>query len=457
MTMLTARNPYDRSDVIGEFPVSSPERIGAQLQRARHARHEWASIPATVRSERLHRAAAELDAERDLVAGIVVREVGKPIQEALAEVQRGIDILRYHAAGMLMPSGDVMPGSSVTGLQFTTRRPLGTVAIVTPWNFPVAIPLWKLVPALAYGNSVVLKPSSEAIGTATQIVEILARHLPEGLLTIATGDRAVVEHLLGSPLVDGVSFTGSTAVGRSIIRTAAERAIPCQTEMGGSNPSIVLRDADLDAAARSVATSAMAFAGQKCTATSRIIVESAVFAEFRDRLVAAVEGVEVGDPGKPSTATGPMINESALGGALEAVRHSSGRVLAGGSSDPGTNTLWPTLLEVDAGQRGDVLLSEEVFAPVAALVSAADARQAFAIASDTPYGLSAGLYTSDLRGVLDFITESEVGMVRVNAPTTGVDYWAPFGGLKASSYGSREQGTAAKDFFTHGVTVFIDR
>jgi acyl-CoA reductase-like NAD-dependent aldehyde dehydrogenase len=449
------KNPFDRSDWIGEFPLATPERVAAALEQARRAQQEWIAQPATARARALYDAAADLETASDRLGWLVVREVGKPIAEARAEVQRGVDILRYHAGSVMAPFGDVLPGSTATGIQFTTRRPLGTVAIITPWNFPVAIPLWKLVPALAWGNAVILKPSSSAVGVASRLVETLAAHLPEGLLTLAVGGREVVDQLLAPAGADGVSFTGSTPVGLSLVKKAAERAIPCQTEMGGSNPTIVLADADIPRAVATIAGSAMAFAGQKCTATSRIIVESSVYDTVREQLTAAVESLTVGDPALEETVTGPVISEQALGEALGAVGQSQGRVLAGGTSDPTTNVLAPTLVEVDV-HRSDVLLTQEVFAPLAALVRADDPAHAMAIAADTPFGLSAGLFTSDVSAVLDFIRESEVGMVRVNASTTGVDYWAPFGGMKASSYGSREQGPAAKEFFTHGVTVFVD-
>lgn len=452
---ITSKNPYDRSDWIGEFPAASDQRISKMLESAYAAQREWGGLPATARADALYAAAADLEAAQAPMTSLVVREVGKPLAEARAEVKRGIDILRYHAGSIMMPSGDVMPGSTASGVQFTTRRPLGTVAVVTPWNFPVAIPLWKVVPALAWGNAVMLKPSSEAVGVASKLVEILSKHLPQGLLSLAVGGKTVVDRLLDSDGVDGLSFTGSTPVGLSLVRKAAERAIPCQTEMGGSNPTVVLADADIPRAVAAVAASAMAFAGQKCTATSRVIVEAPVYDEVRSQLAEAVRALPVGDPAEETTVTGPVIGESALDQALEALKQSNGQILAGGVSDRETNLLYPALVEVEPGQS-DILLDQEVFAPVAALVRAESPAHAMALASETPYGLSAGLFTTHVGAVLDFIRSSEVGMVRVNAPTTGVDFWAPFGGMKASSFGSREQGPAAKDFFTHGVTVFVD-
>ena len=457
MTSVVSTNPYRPAEVVGEFGEVTPAELPAVFARARSARQAWGSLAATQRAQALHSAAAELDQQRDRIVDLVVREVGKPVSEARGEVQRGIDILRYHAASILMPDGETLAASTSTGLQFTRRRPLGTVAVVTPWNFPVAIPLWKLVPALAWGNAVVLKPSSAAVSTAAAITEILSAHLPADLLQSTPGEAVLVRALLAADDVHGVSFTGSTSVGLQLVRQAAQRPnpIPCQAEMGGSNPSVVLADADLDAAASAVAASAMGFAGQKCTATSRIIVEDPVYDTFRDRLVAAVEALPVGNPAIVSTVAGPLISDNARDHALTAVKASTGTTLTGGHALETGATMELTLVEVKAPD--DILLSEEVFAPVAALTRASDPADALRRATDTVFGLSAGLFTTNLQRTLDFINTAEAGMLRINAPTTGVDYWTPFGGMKSSSYGTREQGLAARDFYTHGLTVFIDR
>jgi alpha-ketoglutaric semialdehyde dehydrogenase len=452
--MVISTNPFRPVDVIGEFEACDPSDLPDVLKRAEAGRREWNAIPTTGRSQALHAAASALDERRDQVADLVVAEVGKPITEARGEVQRGIDILRYHAGAILMSEGEVLPGSTVSGLQFTRRKPLGTVAVVTPWNFPVAIPLWKAVPALAWGNAVALKPSSAAVGVARALVDIISPFLPAGLLQNLPGGGQLVRELIGSQQIQGISFTGSTDVGLQLIKQAAERAIPCQAEMGGSNPTVVLADADLDRAVASIGGAAMGFAGQKCTATSRIIVEDPIYDEFRERLVAYVESMPVGDPAAEATVSGPVISRGALDEAVTAIESSTGRILTGATVTGEGYTLSPTLVEVG---DVDVLLEQEVFAPVAALVRASDAVDALRQANDTPFGLSAGLFTNDLSQTLRFADVAEAGMLRINAPTTGVDFWAPFGGMKSSSYGTREQGQSARDFFTHGVTVFIDR
>lgn len=454
MTSVLSRNPYRPADVVGEFRPSTPQDLPDVLKRAVAGRREWSTQSATERSRALNAAALDLTEDRGRIEELVVREVGKPISEARGEVQRGIDILRYHAAAILMPEGDVLPGSTATGVQFTRRRPLGTVAIITPWNFPVAIPLWKAVPALAWGNAVVLKPSSAAVGVAQALVDIIGRHLPDAVLQSLVGGGSLARELIAADAVDGVSFTGSTNVGRQIIAQAAERAIPCQAEMGGSNPSVVLADADIESTVAAVATSAMGYAGQKCTATSRVIVEAPIYSEFRDRLVERVHSLKIGDPSRADTVSGPVISQQALHDALEALDTSTGRTLVGGHATGEGYTLSPAVVEVG---DSDVLLEQEVFAPVAALVRATDPADAIRRANDTPFGLSAGLFTRDLNATLEFLSQAEAGMLRVNAPTTGVDYWAPFGGMKSSSYGTREQGQSARDFYTHSCTVFIDR
>jgi aldehyde dehydrogenase (NAD+) len=454
MSSVRSTNPYRPQDVVGEFRACVPDDLPAILARAESGRREWAAQPATQRSRALHAAADRLAADRGRITDLVVREVGKPVSEAAGEVQRGIDILRYHAGSILMPEGDVLPGSTATGVQFTRRRPLGTVAVVTPWNFPVAIPLWKAVPALAWGNAVALKPSSAAVAIATALAGLIAPELPDGVLQVLPGGGGLVRGLIGAGEIQALSFTGSTAVGQSLIRQCAERGIPCQAEMGGSNPTIVLADADLDRAVTAVAASAMGYAGQKCTATSRIIVEAPVYQRFRDGLSEHIAALPVGDPAAADTVSGPVIDRSALDEAVTAIGKSAGRTLTGGTTTGAGYTLNPTLVEV--GER-DILLTDEVFAPVAALVQAADPLDALRRANDTPFGLSAGLFTSDLPRTLQFLDQAEAGMLRINAPTTGVDFWAPFGGMKSSSYGTREQGQSARDFYTHSQTVFIDR
>jgi len=433
----TSVNPHDPADVIGEWGAASEPEVAAVVERARQGADTWRRAPAAARA-----------------AALTVREVGKPVTEARAEVARSVSILRYNAQLALLPDGETLPAAAPDALLMARRRPVGIAALVTPWNFPVAIPLWKAAPSLACGNATVLKPSSAAAATASLLHEIIAPALPEGVFQVLLGGAEAVRLLVGHPDVAAVSFTGSVPVGQDIARRVAARGGRMQAEMGGQNPSIVLADADLDQAAAAIAYAAMGYAGQKCTATSRVIVEEGVYADFRDRLAGAVTRLQVIDPAAEATLVGPVIDEGSRSAALAAVAASGGRVVTGGGPlDAPGYYLAPTLVELD--RPAGPLAGEEVFAPVAAVLSAGSPEQAVAIANAVRFGLVAAVFTSDLGRALRLTGQLEAGMIRVNAPTSGVDFHAPFGGAKESSYGPREQGLAARDFYTESQTVLI--
>jgi acyl-CoA reductase-like NAD-dependent aldehyde dehydrogenase len=327
-------------------------------------------------------------------------------------------------------------------------------ALITPWNFPVAIPLWKAAPSLAFGNATILKPASAAAATGLALADILGAFLPPGTFQVVLGGAAAAGALIDHPGVAAVSFTGSSQVGRQIRRRAAERGCRVQAEMGGQNPSVVLADADLDRAATAIAYAAMGYAGQKCTATSRVIVEEAVYPRFRDRLAATVQALQVLDPADEKTMVGPVIDDGARTSALAAVAGAGGRVVTGGTAlDAPGFYLAPTLVELDRPEGP--LATEEVFAPVTALIRTGSADEAISIANAVRYGLVAAVFTSDLGRALRLTRRLEAGMIRVNAPTSGVDFQAPFGGTKESSDGPREQGMAARFFYTESRTVLI--
>jgi aldehyde dehydrogenase (NAD+) len=447
-------NPHAPSDVVVEFEPAEAAAVARAVERARAAQPAWAAAPAAARGDALEAVAGELESRAGEVADLIVREVGKPIREARGEVGRALRVLRYYAQMVLAPDGETYPSADGRSWLMVRRRPLGVCGLVTPWNFPLAIPMWKAAPALAFGNTVVLKPAPQSAGLGVLVAELLAHHLPEGCCELVLGDaeagRALVEH----DDVSAVSFTGSVAVGRQVAATAAARGARVQCEMGGLNPSVVLADADLGAAARTIAGAAMGYAGQKCTATSRIVVERAVAGPFREALVEAVRGLAVVDPASEDCVVGPVIEESARAGALAAVERSGGRVLAGGEAlrEDGFYVA-PTLVEID--DPGSVLAREEVFGPVAAVIAADDADDAVRIANATRYGLSGAIFTQDLSRAMGFADRLEAGLVRVNAPTSGVDFHAPFGGIRDSSYGPREQGLAARDSFTETHTLLI--
>jgi acyl-CoA reductase-like NAD-dependent aldehyde dehydrogenase len=447
-------SPQNPSDIVGSWEAATPSQVDQTVVRARAAARLWKELPTMERSVALGGAAAALERRSDEVVSLVVREVGKPLTEARGEVARAVSILRYYSQLALLPDGETIPGADAAALLMARRRPIGVTALLTPWNFPVAIPIWKAAPSIAYGNATILKPSSAAAATAVLLHEIVSSHLPENVFQVVLGGASAAEPLIDHPDVAGVSFTGSVPVGRAVARRVNDRGGRVQAEMGGQNPSIVLADANLDRAATSIAYASMGYAGQKCTATSRVIVEDEAYDAFRDRLVEEVGSLHVLDPMSPETLVGPVIDEGTRAEALEAVGASGGRVLTGGTAlDAPGYFLAPTLVELP--EPVGVLAQEEVFAPVAAVIRATSPADAVAIANDVRFGLVAALFTTDLARALRLTNDMEAGMVRVNAPTSGVDFNAPFGGSKESSLGPREQGLAAREFYTESRTVLV--
>jgi alpha-ketoglutaric semialdehyde dehydrogenase len=451
---LQSRSPQRPDDLVVEVAEAGQEAVAGAAGRAREAGAAWAASSALERSAALAAAADALAAAAGELTGLTVREVGKPVTEAAGETARGVGILRYYAQQALDPDGETYPGPSPAALLLARRRPLGVAGLITPWNFPVAIPLWKAAPALAFGNAVLLKPSPEATAVALRLAELLSPTLPAGLLQVLPGGaetgRAMVE------AVDCCSFTGSVAVGRQVAVAATERGIPSQAEMGGLNASLVLPDADVERAAAVVAGAAMGYAGQKCTATSRAVVVGDP-GPFTEALVEAVRGLAVGDPASEATVVGPVITEAARRRVVEAASEAAaagGRLLAGGTAGDGAG--WfvaPTLL--DGLGPGARLAQEEVFGPIAVVLAAADEEEAVAVANGVRYGLVASVFTADLDRALRLAARLDTGLIRVNAPTSGVDYLAPFGGEKDSSFGPREQGKAARDFYTSTRTITV--
>lgn len=452
--MIESRSPQAPDDVVVSARVADAAAVGRACASAREAARPWAAASAVERAGALTAIAESVAAAADELAALMVREVGKPITEARGEVARSIAILRFHAQAALLPDGEshpTIPPRHPDTVTFSRRRPHGVAGLLTPWNFPLAIPLWKAAPALAYGNAVVLKPSPAATATALRLAEIASEHLPAGVLQVLPGEaeagRALVEN------VDAVSFTGSTAVGTAVARQAVEHGTPVQCEMGGSNASIVLPDADPEAVAATIAAAAMGFAGQKCTATSRIIVVGDA-APFTDALLAAVRSLPVGDPGETSTVVGPVIDRSARDRVVETARE-SGRILAGGDPiDAAGHFAAPTLVDrLDPAAAR--LAREEVFGPIAAILTAASNDEARAISDAASQRLVTSVFTEDLTAALWFTRHLRSGLIYVNQPTTGVDFHAPFGGEGASSIGPREQGLQARDFYTTTHTIGI--
>jgi alpha-ketoglutaric semialdehyde dehydrogenase len=449
-----SRSPQDPDDVLVSAPLVDPDTVVDVVEHAREAQAQWSALPAPARANALNRAAEALERASTEMVELGIREVGKPRTEMVGEVARGVAILRYYAQQVLDPDGATFPSSDGRSLLMARRKPHGVVGLITPWNFPVAIPLWKAAPALAFGNALVLKPARQALATALRVGELISPELPDGLFNVIAAGSTAAEALISS--VDAISFTGSVEVGRGVIAKATSHGIPVQAEMGGQNPSIILEDADLGRAADAVASAAMSYAGQKCTATSRVIVVGDPV-PFTDALVASVEKLPFGDPADASTVVGPVIDEGARQAVLEAAngaRSAGGRIVAGGTAAGRKGWfVQPTLVEGISPEAE--LAQNEVFGPIAVLLPASDADQAVAIANGVSFGLSAAVFTSDIDRALAVSGRLAAGMVRVNAPTSGVDFYAPFGGIKGSSYGPREQGKAARDFYTWTQTVTV--
>jgi acyl-CoA reductase-like NAD-dependent aldehyde dehydrogenase len=454
-------NPSDARDVVAQVPQGTVDDVRAAVSSAAAAFPVWSALTGPARAEHLHRWAGVVAERAEELAQAMVREVGKPIGEARGEAARCVAILRYYAGESVREIGDVIPAQAPGALQFTLRSPLGVVALITPWNFPAAIPLWKAAPALAFGNTVVLKPAEMASHVATLLAESAHQAgIPTGVFNVLLGEGAHIgEPLLRAPEVHAVSFTGSGKVGAQVAAIAASRNIRFQTEMGGKNVAIVMPDADIAQAALLTANGAMRYAGQKCTATSRVVVAREAEQDFLAQLRGQVETMSMGPVTSADAAIGPLISEqsrSSIRQALDdlgAAPFYSGRVPGGDSFDRGF--FMPPIIVRDVA-ADSALAQRELFGPVLTAFAADDLDHAIALANDTGYGLSASLFTRDIRRALRYIQRIEVGLVRVNGDTTGVDPHAPFGGMKGSSSGSREQGSAAREFYTEIKTVQIN-
>lgn len=451
--MVQSRSPQQPDDVVVSLVDTTADEVAAAVVAARKAQHDWVSGGAAARAAALSAAADAVAGAADELTALAVREVGKPVTEARGEVGRTVSILRYYAQQVFDPIGALHQPSG-SGLLFSTRRPRGVAGLITPWNFPLAIPMWKAAPALAFGNAVLLKPAPEATGSALRLVELVAASLPDGLFQVLAGDVDTGRALVAA--ADVVSFTGSVGAGRSVAAAATARGIPVQAEMGGQNPAIVLPDADIGRTATQIAAAAAGFAGQKCTATKRVIMVGDP-AAFREALVAAFQALMVGDPADPTVTVGPVIDEAArdaVVAAAESATAAGGRVLTGGvASDRRGWFVAPTLVEgVPADHQ---LACDEVFGPIALLQTVDTPDRAVDLANSVEYGLAAAVYTADLAAALDISSRLAAGLIKVNTPTTGVDFYLPFGGEKSSSIGGREQGKAAQDFYTSTHTVAL--
>ncbi|HUG53855.1 MAG TPA: aldehyde dehydrogenase family protein [Vicinamibacteria bacterium] len=457
-------NPARTDEVVAVFPSAGAEDAARAAEAAARAYPGWSRTPMPKRGEILLKAAALLEQRLDEVAEALTREEGKTLAESKGEVARGVSLFRYYAGEAMQPTGEMYPSASPATVLWAERVPLGPVALITPWNFPVAIPTWKLAPALAFGNTVVLKPAELTPLTAWHLADVLEKAgLPAGVFNLVVGRGSRVgQALVESPHVKAISFTGSNTVGTRLATQCVERGVKYQLEMGGKNPVIVLEDADLDKAVDLTIAGAMLSAGQKCTATSRVIVHHGVAAGFRDRLAARAAALKVGDGMKADTYMGPLVSADAEKTVLDYIevgKAEGARLLTGGTKLRGEGYdrgffVAPTVFD---NVRPDMRIAqEEIFGPVVGVMEAKGFEEAVALANQTRFGLSASVVTRDLGLAMRFVREIEAGIVHVNSQTAGAEPQVPFGGFKQSSSGTREQGKAAREFFTQVKTVYLD-
>lgn len=455
-------SPADPSDVVAEVQLAGAELASEAVEAAHRAFPAWRDTPAPARGEYLRRAAQILESRTDAIGHDFAREEGKTLGEAIGEIRRAVAILRYYAGQTLEPDGETYPSHSAGTLLYAVREPIGVVAAITPYNFPIAIPAWKIAPALAYGNTVVWKPAEPVPLTSTHLLQALIDGgLPAGVLNLILGEGPVVgPNVTMHQAIDAITFTGSNSVGRTIQREAVDRGKKVQLELGGKNPAVVLADADIEFAAEQVARGAFLSAGQKCTATSRVIVEQGILETFTDRLAQLATSWKVGNPLEADTKVGPLVSSNQLETVLKYLDIASEQratVVAGGGRAVELGDgyyVHPTVLtDLPPDSR---VLHEEIFGPVAAVLTASSYEDAIALANDTPFGLSASLFTGNLNKALRFAREIRAGVVKINQESAGLEFQVPFGGMKGSSSGSREQGKVARDFFTQWKTVYLD-
>lgn len=453
-------NPSDTSDIVGHYAQAEVEQVEQAIAAARAAWPGWSTSTPQARSDALEKIAAELLARKDELGNLLAREEGKTLPEAVGEVARAGMVFRYFAGEALRPGGEhlasVRPGIEVD----ITREPVGVVGIITPWNFPIAIPAWKIAPALAWGNCVVFKPADLVPGSAWALAEIISRSgLPRGAFNLVMGPGSRVgQTLISHRGIDAITFTGSAGTGRRVMSAALERFAKVQLEMGGKNPLVILDDADLGQAIEVAVQGTYFSTGQRCTASSRLIVHKNILSRFVDGLVARLRSLKIDDARKPGTDIGPVVDADQLQQDLDYLRigaDEGARLAFGGvplQRERAGYYLQPALL-VDVDNRMRVA-QEEIFGPVGCVIAADNYEHALALANDTEFGLSAGICTNSLKHATHFKRHAQAGMVMVNVATAGVDYHVPFGGRKGSSFGAREQGRYAVEFFTTIKTAY---
>ena len=453
-------NPSNLGDVLGQYAQGDAAQVDAAVAAATAAFPAWSTGGIQARSEALDKIGNEILARKEELGTLLAREEGKTKAEGIGEATRAAQIFKFFAGECLRLSGEVLPSVRPgIGIEIT-REPVGVVGLITPWNFPIAIPAWKIAPALAFGNCVVLKPADLVPGCAWALADIISRSgIPPGVFNLVMGRGSVIgDALVNNPGIHAVSFTGSTGVGKRIAELCVKGHKKVQLEMGGKNPQVVLDDADLAQAVELSVQSAFYSTGQRCTASSRLIVTQGIYPKFIEAMKARMEKIKVGDALAAGTDIGPVSSQSQLEQDLSYIEigQKEGATLAAGGQRLKLDTegfyMSPALF---SESTKDMRINrEEIFGPVASVIRVKDYEEAVATANDTPFGLSAGIATTSLKHATHFKRHSQAGMVMVNLPTAGVDYHVPFGGRKASSYGPREQGRYAQEFFTVVKTAY---
>ena len=454
-------NPSDTNDIVGEYARAGAGEADAAIAAATAASEGWRKSTVQQRFDCLDAIGSEILARREELGRLLAQEEGKTLPEAIGEAARAGQVFKFFAGEALRIGGEylnsVRPGVEIE----ISREPLGVVGIITPWNFPIAIPAWKIAPALAYGNTVVFKPAELVPGSAWALSEIISRAgLPEGVFNLVMGGgREIGQALLDDRRINAVSFTGSVNTGAAVAAACSARGAKYQLEMGGKNPLVVLADADMGKAVDCALNGAFFSTGQRCTASSRLIVEASVHDQFVEALKAKVESLRVGNALHDGIQIGPVVDQRQLDQNLRYVeigKEEGADLICGGGLIEGETPGFYMAPALFAGTSNDMQINrEEIFGPVATIIRAGDFDEAVALANDTDFGLSAGVCTTSLSAATRFKRESRAGMVMVNLPTAGVDYHVPFGGTKASSYGAREQGRYAADFYTVVKTSYI--
>jgi methylmalonic acid semialdehyde dehydrogenase len=457
-------NPANTDEVLGTVKQATRDEARAAVEAAIDAFRGWRSTPAPARGKIVGKAARLLEEHKEELATILTREEGKTLAESRGELQRSINVADFCAGESRRMNGETIQSELPSNFAYTIKQPLGVVACVTPWNFPVAIPVWKIAPALVAGNTVVFKPASLTPATAVRIVEIFEEAgIPPGVLNLVLGSGSEAGHeIINHPAVKAVSFTGSNEVGIRLYEEVSRRGAKVQCEMGGKNPVVILEDADLDLAVESTAQGAFGSSGQRCTATSRAVVVNDIADEFVERIAKRAQSMRIGDGLDPNTEMGPSVDESQFKTVLKYIdigREDGATMVCGGTRATGNGLekgyfVNPTVFDhVTPDMR---IAREEIFGPVLSVLRARDFDEAMQIANDTEYGLSSSIFSNDAARIFRFVDEIETGMTHINSPTTGGEAHIPFGGIKGTGIGDREQGSTALDFYTELKVVYVD-